>query len=259
MPSQAAPGGTCRLCLRIESLQRSHAIPRFVLKWLRETGARKFYGIKRPRQVIQDSPTRYLLCAQCEQRFSVWERWFAQHVLRRSPVAGEGIEYGSELYLFGLSVLWRIAVLAPDMWEVEWPAFARAIAARSEEWRRFLIGDSETASSLHLFVASRGGMALPREVPGFDQYVLRFSDGTLAGGKRRCYAFAKFAHFVVFASVAGVPFDETVVENTLVSPFGGRLLLDHQWIGDQDFTGMLLGRTEALNAARQAAGLPALR
>src|SRR4051812_7334115 len=110
VPVQATSYGTCKLCLREAVLQRSHTIPRFVLKWLRQTGARRFYGIKRPKQIIQDSPTRYLLCERCEQSLSVSERWFAERVLRRDVNNFEPIEYGPELYRFSLSVLWRVAV-----------------------------------------------------------------------------------------------------------------------------------------------------
>jgi hypothetical protein len=248
--------GTCKLCRCDAVLQRSHVIPRFVMSWLRQTGARRFYRALNPKLPIQDSPKRYLLCAKCEQRFAPWERWFAETILRRGePDWHLDLEYGPDLYRFAVSVLWRISEIGADKWKAEWPQHWEQISARQEQWRTFLLGDSFATIPVHMFVVKHGTMAVPRQVSGFNEYMLRFSDGTLAGGQRRCYAFAKFAHFVLFAPMAGTGFDEAVFENTLICPDGGNLTWD-QWIGDLDFTGMLLGRVEILNKARESVGLP---
>jgi hypothetical protein len=252
--------GTCRLCLRNGQLMRSHVIPRFVIAWLRQMGALRLYSVLSPRRPIQDSPKRHLLCVECEQRFAVWERWFAEQVLRRPDADWyRGLDYGPDLYLFGLSVLWRIAETGAHLWSETWPTYATDIQVGREHWRSLLLGNAAQSWPVHIFVTRQSPMALMRPVPGFDDYMVRFSDGTLAGGKRRVYAFAKFAHFLLFAPVAGAPFELQFFENTLIEPAGGHLAWASQWIGDVDFTGMLVGRMEALHAARAAAGLPPIR
>lgn len=247
---------TCRLCLRDAQLMRSHIIPRFVIAWLRKTGARRLYGVLNPKRPIQDSPKQYLLCATCEQRFAVWERSFAEHVLRRTDADWyRGLDYGPDLYLFGLSVLWRIAESGAYLWSNTWPHFSIEISARQEHFRSLLLGNGASPWPVHMFLTRQSPIALPKVVPGFDDYMVRFSDGTLAGGKRRVYAFAKFAHFLFFTSVAGLPFEAQFFEKTIVDPGGGHLPWGSQWIGDADFTAMLVGRMKALHASRAAAGL----
>lgn len=242
--------GTCKLCQSHAALCKSHVIPRFVMQWLRRTKGTRFWGVANPDVPLQDSLKKRLLCRACEQRFSSWEKWFSENVLHdESADSLVPLAYGPELHKFVLSVLWRITEANESLWEASWPHHWAEICATKEKWRRFLEGDKSCSPPvLHFFNATRGGIALNRRVPGFEEYMLLYSDGTLVGGGLRCYSYAKFAHFLCFAPMAGLGFKEAVFENTLVSP-GGGLLGSDLWIGDLNIADMLVGRVEIMNAS----------
>jgi hypothetical protein len=111
----------CALCLQESQLQRSHVIPEFLY--------RSLYDDKHRLQVLSTLEDRdnsleqkglreSLLCTNCEQKISVWER-YASLVLqggvpltvRREGkiVFVSGVDY-LKFRLFQLSILWRASV-----------------------------------------------------------------------------------------------------------------------------------------------------
>ena len=74
-------------------MRQSHVIPQFVHR-----------GLNQPR-----GPAYPLLCAECEERLSVWESQFARAVFH-PLVAGRvlPVKYGPWLLKFATSVCWRV-------------------------------------------------------------------------------------------------------------------------------------------------------
>lgn len=118
----------CALCLKDASLRRSHIIPEFLYETL--------YDDKHRLQVLSIIPDQenwreqkglreQLLCDECEQRLSVWER-YASLVLKGGVpltyrqegniVHLSGIDY-CQFKLFQLSVLWRAGVSSLPFFE----------------------------------------------------------------------------------------------------------------------------------------------
>ncbi|MDQ6987940.1 MAG: hypothetical protein Q9M25_09070, partial [Mariprofundaceae bacterium] len=65
--------GTCRLCGQEQDLQKSHVIPSFVYKWLKETSGTGFFRFgMEPNKRVQDGHKFYWLCKECEGRFNEW-------------------------------------------------------------------------------------------------------------------------------------------------------------------------------------------
>ena len=70
----------CALCLQERQLRDSHIIPKFVFDYLKRTSATGFLRFSdRPNRRAQDGMTAALLCDECEQRLSVFEKYFAEH------------------------------------------------------------------------------------------------------------------------------------------------------------------------------------
>lgn len=98
----------CRLCLQESVLQKSHIIPKFAIKYLKETSI----GIRQtdnPNQRVQDGAKTYLLCSHCEQRFSSSEKYFSEKIF--IPFLKEkksSYTYDDNLFYFMTSVSWRI-------------------------------------------------------------------------------------------------------------------------------------------------------
>jgi hypothetical protein len=114
---------TCALCLREQTLKQSHILPKFAqrrMKLLAKAGDGPVLshcaGSERP---VQNFCFEALICGDCEQRFSRWER-VAADFLRKREFDPSGLVSGNttvltqlsyrELKLFLLSLLWRMGV-----------------------------------------------------------------------------------------------------------------------------------------------------
>ncbi|WP_206812550.1 hypothetical protein [Paradesulfitobacterium ferrireducens] len=100
----------CALCRRESDLKEdSHIIPKFVYSGIKRNSP---FGFLRessnPDLRIQDGDKQLLLCEECEDRFSVYERHFSMKVFQPYQ-AGQlmTIEYGPWLNYFITSVNWR--------------------------------------------------------------------------------------------------------------------------------------------------------
>src|SRR5512135_3883800 len=136
-PNRESKSMPCALCKADAPLKNSHIIPEFLYRSLYDDKHR-FHQISiEPERVnlyLQKGLREPLLCGQCEQRVSVWER-------HMSLVLAGGIGIGvrrvdnrlflsqldyKTLKLFQLSILWRASVSTL-------PAFAQVILGPHEE------------------------------------------------------------------------------------------------------------------------------
>src|SRR5215218_5809961 len=70
---------SCAFCEQQKELQLSHVIPRFVIKWLRDTSATGHVRASHtPNLRVQDGWKARMLCWDCEQMFGTWEKAFAE-------------------------------------------------------------------------------------------------------------------------------------------------------------------------------------
>ena len=59
----------CALCHDKSELELSHIIPKFVLRYLKETSAGLLRSAENPNAVVQDGEKHYMLCGKCEDLF----------------------------------------------------------------------------------------------------------------------------------------------------------------------------------------------
>lgn len=113
----------CRLCHSAGELRFSHILPEFLYKPLYDEKHR-FIGLKHEPEpgtnedLLQKGIREYLLCADCEQHLSKFER-YASQVLRKLPdtsreppgavVRVTEVDY-ARFKLFQMSLLWRAGV-----------------------------------------------------------------------------------------------------------------------------------------------------
>ena len=132
-----------------------------------------------PNRRVQDGPTCYWLCWDCEQKFSAWERQFACAIFR--PVTEDGtcnVHYSEWLLKFCVSISWRLLLLAADKTSlVELPEQHQSAAeAALETWARFLRGEIPHPGRFeqHLLVldslGSYRGLPVP---PNINRYAMR--------------------------------------------------------------------------------------
>jgi hypothetical protein len=179
--SHLARVAPCKLCGNTEKLCKSHLLPQSLYRYLRYDENGKF-SAKEPFFVSKTRATRtskqvqdYLLCAQCERRFSAFgEAWVVrqcavtplnfplQKTLLEAPRkheldTGWIIETGNianiqaeKLGYFGVSVLWGAAV---HHWIVEGRESWVDLSDRyQQQFRAYLLGQSDFPGCLVLMV-----------------------------------------------------------------------------------------------------------
>ncbi|HTZ21347.1 MAG TPA: hypothetical protein VMC06_10735, partial [Opitutaceae bacterium] len=128
-PNASSPIGICKLCLETQPLLNSHIIPEFQYRPLYDN-LHRFTTIssdpKTTSKFVQKGIRERLLCANCEQKLSVWERYSAgvifsnnAQLVQRVPegyILG-GVKY-PEFRLFLLSLLWRMGASTVPMFSM---------------------------------------------------------------------------------------------------------------------------------------------
>jgi len=157
--------GRCKLCLTTNiDLQRSHLIPAGAYKLIRSSDGTPPIVMKRTVTIKKDEQiTDYVLCRECEQRFSVkGEQWVLEHcnqfgagfklanlIDQAEPlhVAGDVSVYDAsripeieteKLAYFAASVLWRGS--AHDWHSGKDPVRTPKLGAYEEDFRKYLFG-----------------------------------------------------------------------------------------------------------------------
>ena len=101
--------GVCALCLNEDELKLSHRIPKAVGALIKKNSfTKRLRSVHDPNTPLQDLDKEYMLCGECENRFSAKETLFVQKVLRPfRNNRNKEFEYESWLYYFIVSLSWR--------------------------------------------------------------------------------------------------------------------------------------------------------
>lgn len=99
---------TCALCNEKKEIKLSHIVPKLVGRNLKKTSIGAIRNSENPNKVVQDTEKHYLMCADCEERFSANETWFANNIyypyLKRKR---DNFDYDERLHYFLISLSWR--------------------------------------------------------------------------------------------------------------------------------------------------------
>jgi hypothetical protein len=194
------------LCGSKEPLRNSHIIPKFAVKWLKETSATGYFRyVSKPNVRMQDGIREKMLCDDCENLFSRDENLFSSEIFTpyvtkeldnwgRSTGTISSIPYGEWLLRFALSVNWRVMARSLNN-EVEdiTSKSLRILQQQELQIRQYLTGrtSSTGANETHLIFLQNligGSGSLPPSMhPNVNSYLLRSNDATLMisqNGKR---------------------------------------------------------------------------
>ena len=96
----------CWLCNNVSSLRNSHIIPRFVFKWLIDSGGTPYLRKgSSPNKRVQDGDKHILYCGACEIRLSIWENKAKSHLfVPATKKQSLPINYGPWLSRFAASL-----------------------------------------------------------------------------------------------------------------------------------------------------------
>jgi hypothetical protein len=235
----------CRLCRREAELRNSHIVPAFVFRWLKDTSATGYLrGAVNPNRRIQDGPKEPMLCADCEQKFSTYEKQFAENIftkyvredLDERGVASGRVQmpYGPWLLSFVLSVQWRI--VDSNVTDKAFRSLMTAKQADSfericETWRQFLLEKRrDSGPSDHHLIFLQSMSSAKGTIPSYiddriDLYLLRAADGTVVVGPSHTAVYAKLGPIAFYSSL--VPQRLEKLRNTRVHMKGALTSVQH--------------------------------
>lgn len=228
---------TCSLCRKNKDLKESHVIPQFVSRWLKETAATGYLrqGIQ-PNLRKQDFSTERLLCGDCENLFSKWEKVFAETIFL--PYLNDGkreFEYSDWLLKFSVSLIWRLGVSELNGFRNYHPQLIGELDRALSIWRDYLLDDipMQETYGFHLFfmdyVKDVQNGSLPQ---GFHWYTLRGVDGTLPANDSEVYGFVKLPAMVFFSGI--LPRRPSKLKNTRILE-KGKIIASKQFVSNRVF------------------------
>ncbi|MGN5650767.1 hypothetical protein [Bacillus sp. Brlt_9] len=136
--------GKCALCNSDKELKKSHIVPKFIGKWLKETSATGYLrqGAS-PDARHQDISKQYLLCGECELIFSKNEKLFSEKIFKPFQNGYTTFQYDSWLKEFIISVQWRILAVKKETATGLSDNFLRILDNTFEMWRAYLNNESK--------------------------------------------------------------------------------------------------------------------
>lgn len=234
--------GTCALCRRVDHLQTSHIMPKFVGKWIKDTSLTGFMSniINNKIKRVQDLPTLPLLCRDCEQRFSRFEKYFADKIFY--PVHKDNVtelKYDYRLELFAVSLGWRTLISHYESLKSNHPIFNKQIELAESTWREFLLGNRQTVHPYenHLTFSVRV------DNEEMNRYLDRSVDSTIVSDSSRMFAYTKLVHIIFITPIQ--PTTLNGWEGTHICR-NGRIKSPHR-INDNGYWDFLLDRAKILS------------
>lgn len=234
--------GVCALCKNERELKLSHIIPDFIGRHFKKTSSTGYLrNIVNPNVRVQDLMKEYLLCSECEQRLSTWEKKFADYVFY--PFAKRNLKelrYENWLKKFIVSIHWRIGITGLnselDRSDSLYPFFHKIL----EGWRRYLLDlpEADIRSKHHIFFIDEVNIEydVPVEEPDFypvDSYTFRSLDFSVSSrndlGNKYLFVWTKLPEGIALVSNI-IPVNPIGWENTEVNE-SGLICLEDQQVG----------------------------
>jgi hypothetical protein len=199
MSSQEA----CKLCGSSGPLRLSHIVPRFVYKWLRETGSGRLRSTDAPNWRRQDGPKRYWLCDSCEQLLCEFETPFFEQVFRRVHARrgpAPEIRYQRWALKFAASISWRTLLFRLEIEPTFLCAEERSRADQAlRTWGDFILGRIPHPGEFeqHILLVDESSHADGPVSPWISRYLLRGVDINLIRLSDECLVHTKMCRVVV--------------------------------------------------------------
>jgi hypothetical protein len=240
--------GKCALFEYDCELQKSHILPKFIATYFSLTGSKYLRAFANPNRRLQDLDKMYLLSKEAEEKFSLYEKWFAENIFKPYQLNREmNFEYNDKLYYFSISVLWRVLKRELHFHDYTKQLFFEKMLKTEIEWRNFLKDYSFPRNyfKINIFLTDNV-MYHDLNLTGVDYYFSRSIDSTIVSNKDAsyCFVYAKFLKFIIFAFIDGYKEDE--LKSTLINPIKGQITVP-QPIYDEEFLRYYIYRIQEIN------------
>ena len=196
--------GICALCEKEKELCGSHFIPKFVFDWIKKTSAtgylRQAININKR---LQDGAKEKFLCTECENKFSKYEKYFADNFFY--PYLDKkktSFTYDENLQKFIVSISWRLLKKDLGGFKAFQPGMFEYAKHAEKYWKKILLNDElDEKYEHHLFLfdyIENSSIDLPKR---FQWYTMRATDGTIASSKSEAFLFVKLPSIFFISSI----------------------------------------------------------
>ncbi len=217
----------CALCKHGRALLESHILPRFVVDWMRKNSPGRLRAAHTPNLRIQDAYKLRLLCTECEQKLSQWEKKFAESVfvpLHSNALAKGSLTLGPWGSRFLVSVSWRVAQFFKQRQMTDHLTMHQQseLAQALNRWRLFLTGETKSIGrySQHCFpVDVIAHHSVPKLSPFLNRYLVGSFDLDLIRSPNRVFVYAKLCQLLLFGTVCDP--DNHEWRSTVIPESGG--------------------------------------
>lgn len=194
---------TCALCEKNAELLMSHVIPNFAIDWLRQQGG-NLRSSQLPNKRVQDGEKLPLLCSDCEQMLSGWEKMFYESLFipLHTNLPIQGLKYGPWALKFAVSVSWRVllhlSLLSKKIQAIDQQAL--------DAWRKFLLGKVQNPGNFeqHIlpfnFITSCNGFKFS---PFMNRYLALTVDRNIICSEKQRIVFTKMGKWFLFGFIRG--------------------------------------------------------
>lgn len=225
--------GLCKLCEKNSVLLKSHVLPKFAYKWMKETSGSGHirFGVN-PNQRSQDGFKLPWLYEACEIKLNNWETEFANkifHPLNNGKVGT--IKYDEWLNLFCISVSWRVLnfYLEQNLLSNYPPNIQKSIIEAIENWRLYLLGQSKSLQKFEMYffplkpVTSIDGYPLEEIPANLNVYMLRNIDMDVAFNDDYSFVYVKLGPYIILGIIQFPVLQEWFMSKVINS---GSILVD---------------------------------
>lgn len=248
--------GVCKLCQLESELKKSHFIPKFIVRWVKNTGITGYLREKnKPHKRVQDIAKEYLLCADCEGMFSVWERSFANKVFYPFVGKGESIAcYGAWMSKFCASLSWRALtfIRSKHNKEEESEEYNDALDNAELHLRKFLLGEEVDLFQYeqHVFPLQQIKLTAKSGLPpNTNRYFLRIMAMGIVGNSTNLYIYTKLPCFIILGAVKSKELQKA--QSSRIALKEGRLSPRRYW-WPNEFISYIVSNAKAVTEAHDS-------
>lgn len=220
--------GVCGLCLDENTLRESHIIPKFIYKWHKKTSVTGFLRSgENIQKRIQDGLKIYLLCENCEQLFSFWEKYFSENIFY-PLISGkvDTVAYNKNFLKFCTSVAWRALKYFFKREEpCDFPRkFSKNLESSLHCWGGFMLGKRDNPGRHELYFINFSG-SIEGNTRGMSNYINRYISRAIqidvVFGQETAIVYVKIPSFLIlgFVTING----SSKLRSTRVQVNGGKI------------------------------------
>lgn len=241
--------GKCKLCEIESDLQLSHVIPASIYRWLKQTsGTGILRGTKNVNKTIQDGRKYHWLCANCEQKFGIYEKYFMEKVFK--PINnGEYVstfKYDHRLFYYLNSIWWRIIIESLKEDEVNNCKFIDEIKHCEKELRTFLKEYKFPLNYDKNYLLLLGEVKeAPEKFKNLNFIFLRTVDPLLMFDDDSCYLSLRIPRFYFFMDILGLK--NHLLETSKIMSNGGEYKVSKEMMQEPHIASLINQRIEVFN------------